>query len=168
MDATRCISYLTIEHRGPIPEELRPPMGNRVFGCDICQEVCPFTHKFSLVATDADYAARESWTAEWDRDPSDPDDDGPTEATIPTTDGPALVDLMRMSEDEWDAYTRGSALRRAGYSGLRRNVAIALGNWLAASGTPDPEAVGELVAALSDEDATVAEAAAWGLGRAGP
>jgi epoxyqueuosine reductase QueG len=117
----------------------------------------------------------------WDRDPTDgdvsaetseddtssDDDDGPTEAVIPTTDGPALVALMRMSEDEWDAYTRGSAMRRAGYAGLRRNLAIALGNWLAASDTPDPEAVGELVAALSDEDPVVAEAAAWGLGRAG-
>ena len=58
-------------------------------------------------------------------------------------------------------------MRRAGYAGLRRNVAIALGNWLAASDTPDPEAVGQLVSALSDEDATVAEAAAWALGRVG-
>jgi hypothetical protein len=94
-----------------------------------------------VVATEADYAARAAWEAVWDRDPdgdvsaetsdggiSPEDDDGPTEAVIPTTDGPALVDLMRMSEDEWDAYTRGSAMRRAGYSGLRRNVAIALGN----------------------------------------
>ena len=70
-----------------------------------------------------------------------------------------------MSEDEWDAYTRGSAMRRAGYAGLRRNVAIAIGNWLAGSDTPDPEAIGELVAALSDDDPVVAEAAAWGLGR---
>ena len=130
--------------------------------------MCPFTRKFSRVAAERDYAARPAWEAEWDRDPDDPDDDGPTEAVIPTTDGPALVDLMRMSEDEWDAYTRGSAMRRAGYSGLRRNVAIALGNWLAVSDTPDPEAMGELVAALSDEDPVVAEAAAWGLGRVGP
>jgi epoxyqueuosine reductase len=107
-----------------------------------------------------------SWEAEWDRDDDDPEGEGPIEAVIPSTDGPALVDLMRMSEDEWDAYTRGSAMRRAGYAGLRRNVAIAIGNWLAGSDTPDPEAVGELVAALSDEDAAVAEAAAWALGRA--
>ena len=113
-----------------------------------------------------DYAARPAWEAEWDRNPDDPDDDGPTEAVIPTTDGAALVDLMRMSEDEWDAYTRGSAMRRAGYSGLRRNVAIALGNRLAASDTPDPEAIGELVAALSDDDPVAAEAAAWALGQA--
>jgi len=167
MDATRCVSYLTIEHRGPIPEDLRPAIGNRIYGCDICQECCPFAQKFSVVAIEGDYAARPAWKAEWDRDPDDEDDDGPAEAVIPTTDGPALVDLMRVSEDEWDAYTRGSAMRRAGYSGLRRNVAIALGNWLAASDTSDPEAVGELVAALSDEDAVVAEAAAWALGRSG-
>jgi len=129
------------------------------------QEVCPFTRKFSRVANDPDYAARSAWEAEWGWDPSDPDDEGPTEAVIPTTDGPALVDLMRMSEDEWDAYMRGSAMRRAGYSVLRRNVAIAVGNWLAGSATPDLEAVGELVAALSDEDPVVSEAAAWGLRR---
>jgi epoxyqueuosine reductase QueG len=120
--------------------------------------------KFSRVADEPDYAAREAWEAEWDRDPDDEDDDGPTEAVIPTTDGPTLVALLRMSEDEWDAFTRGSAIRRAGYNGLRRNVAIALGNWLSTGDTPDPDAVGELVAALSDEDAAVAEAAAWALG----
>jgi len=93
------------------------------------------------------------------------DGDGPTETTIPTTDGPALIDLMRMSEEEWDAYTRGSAMRRAGYQGLRRDVAIAIRNWLAGSDSPDPDAVGELVSALSDEDEGVARAAAWALGR---
>ena len=142
-------------------------MGNRVYGCDICQEVCPWNVRFAEVAAERDYAARDRWEAEWDRTRTILMTTGPTEAVIPTTDGPALVDLMRMSEDEWDAYTRGSAMRRAGYAGLRRNVAIALGNWLAASDTPDPEAVGELVAALSDEDPVVAEAAAWALGRAG-
>jgi HEAT repeat protein len=73
---------------------------------------------------------------------------------------------MRMSEDDRDAHTRGSAMRRAGYSGLRRSVGIAMGSWLSVSDAPDPEAVGELVAAPSDEDAPIAEAAAWALGRA--
>jgi hypothetical protein len=77
-----------------------------------------------------DYAARPAWEAEWDGDPDAPDDDGPTEAVIPTTDGPALVDLMSMSEGEWDAYTRGSAMRRAGYGGLRRNVEGRRSPWL--------------------------------------
>jgi epoxyqueuosine reductase len=164
MDARRCISYLTIEHREAIPAELRPLMGNRVFGCDICQEVCPFTRKSSRVAADGDYAARRSQAAERHQDP---DDNGRTGAEIPTTDGPSLVSLMRMAEDEWDAFTRGSAMRRAGYAGLRRNVATALGNWLAASDAPDPEAVDQLRAALSDEDLVSAEAAGWALGRAG-
>lgn len=115
------------------------------------QEVCPWNVRFAEVAAERDYAARLAWEAEWGRDPSDPDGDGPTEAVIPTTDGSALVDFMRMNEDEWDAYTRGSAMRRAGYGGLMRKLTIALGNWLAASDTLDPEAVGELVA----------ESAAW-------
>ncbi|MGD2070625.1 MAG: HEAT repeat domain-containing protein [Gemmatimonadota bacterium] len=119
------------------------------------------------MADEPDYAPRPAWEADWDHDEDDPEGEGPIEAVIPSTDGPALVDLMGMSEDEWDAYTRGSAMRRAGYSGLRRNVAIAIGNWLAASDMSDPEAIGQLVAALSDDDPAVAEAAAWGLGRAG-
>ena len=102
----------------------------------ICQEVCPWNVRFAEVAAERDYAARDAWEAEWDREAGEDaaagawGEDPLTEAVIPTTDGPALVDLMRMSEDEWDAYTRGSAMRRAGYAGLRRNVAIALGNWL--------------------------------------
>jgi epoxyqueuosine reductase len=127
--------------------------------------MCPWNERFARVARERDYAAREEWEAEWDRDPDDPDGEGLTETVIPTTDGPALVDLMRMSEDEWDAYTRGSALRRAGYSGFKRNVAIALGNWLAGMDAPDAEAVGQLVAVLSDEDPVVGGAATGGLGR---
>lgn len=205
LDATRCISYLTIEHRGAVPAELAGRMGNRIYGCDICQEVCPWNRRFAEVAAERGYGAREAWEAEWegeddsaetcpgaeagpgDADAADvsaetpddihgtaagppakaaaSDDDDRSGALIPTTDGPSLLALVRMSEDEWDAYTRGSAMRRAGYGGLRRNVAIALGNWLATSDAPDPDAIGELVAALSDEDEGAARAAAWGLGR---
>jgi hypothetical protein len=134
--------------------------------------VCPWNQRFAEVAAERGYAARETWEAEWDAggdwgrvsEAETPHrDHDPARALIPTTDGPALVALMKMSEDEWDAFTRGSAMRRAGYPGLRRNVAIALGNWLATSDTPDPDAVGELLAALSDEDERVAAAAAWGL-----
>lgn len=92
------------------------------------QECCHWNVRFAAVA-------------------ADPDDEGPTEAVIPTTDGPSLVDLMKMDEDEWGAFTRGSAIRRAGYAGLRRNVAVAL------------------VAALSDEDELAAKAAALALRR---
>lgn len=74
---------------------------------------------------------------------------------------PALIDLMRMSYDEWDAWSRGRAVRRAGYTGLRRNVAVALGNWASS------EAVAVLAAALSDDDALVRAHAAWALGRVG-
>jgi epoxyqueuosine reductase len=122
MDAARCISYLTIEHKGEIAPELRSRMGNRIYGCDICQEVCPWNEKFAKVADERAYTARNTKRS--------------TEET-PTTDGPDLGALLRMSEDAWDAYTRGSAMRRAGYVGLRRNVTIAVGNWLAASEAPD-------------------------------
>ena len=75
--------------------------------------MCPWNVRFAVVAAGRDYTARHSWEAEWDRDSDDPDGDGPIEAIIPTTDGPALINLMRMSEDGWDGCTRGSAMRRA-------------------------------------------------------
>jgi epoxyqueuosine reductase len=112
MDATRCISYLTIEHRGEIPADLTRLMGNRIYGCDICQEVCPWNQRFARVAREAAYAARAG------------------------TDGPPLTELAAMDEAAWDAFTRGSALRRAGYAGLRRNVTVALGNGSVAAGRP--------------------------------
>ena len=136
IDATRCISYLTIEHRGPIPRELRPLMGNRIFGCDICQEVCPWNSpKFVQLTREPDFNARAQTTM------------------------PPLTTLMCMDEASWDEFSRGSAIRRAKRSGLLRNVAVALGN----SGAP--EAVPALIAALRDDEPLVRGHAAWALGR---
>ena len=103
VDSRRCISYLTIEHRGPIPRELRPLMGNLIFGCDICQDVCPW-NKFAQVSPDPAFRAREGNLA------------------------PALVELMGLSREAWAARFKGSPVKRAKYAGFLRNVAVALGN----------------------------------------
>jgi epoxyqueuosine reductase len=155
MDARRCISYLTIEQRGPIPAELRPLIGNRIYGCDICQEVCPFNQRFARATDEGAYAAR---------GPGEPPrgvQGLARDVTHPGTDGPPLVELMRMDEAAWDSFSRGSAVRRAGRAGFLRNVAVALGNW----GTE--EAGRALADALEDEEPLVRGHAAWGLGRIG-
>jgi epoxyqueuosine reductase len=142
MDATRCISYLTIELRGAIPVELRPLMGNRVYGCDICQEVCPFTSKFSSpVSSSSEYAAR------------------------PELDGPPLLELTsRILSMSGKGYARAfadSPLSRPRRNGMLRNLCVALGNW------GDPSAVGTLGRALSDPSALVRSHAAWALREVG-
>ncbi len=86
---------------------------------------------------------------------------------LPGTDAPSLVRLMRMTREEWDRWTRGSAIRRAGYEGFRRNVAVALGNWLASGAEAPEDAVAVLRDALEDESELVREHAAWALRRAG-
>jgi len=184
MDATRCISYLTIENRGPIPLELRPLIGNRIYGCDICQEVCPFNERFSSPATEAGYAPRapgerpigvEALPGEgvggfrkgWDvgtgaitggrKTEKEPPPTLP--ALHPGTDSPHLIDLLTMalSEENWESFSRGSAIRRAGREGFARNVCVALGNWGA------PEAVPVLTEALADPSLLVREHAEWAL-----
>ena len=141
MDTRRCISYLTIEHRGPIPMELRPLMGNRVYGCDICQEVCPWNEKFTEVGPEPAYRAREG------------------------LDGPELVELAErllvVDDEGFRELFRGSPIKRARRAGLLRNVCVALGNWGA------EEAVPVLVAGLSDPAPLVRGHAAWALGRVG-
>jgi epoxyqueuosine reductase len=104
MDARRCISYLTIELRGPIPRELRPLMGNRIYGCDICQEVCPW-NSFAEPASDPAFIPREGM------------------------DGPSLIEWMGMTQEEFSRRFKGSAVKRTKRRGLLRNVAVALGNW---------------------------------------
>jgi epoxyqueuosine reductase len=135
LDARRCISYLTIELKGSIPEELRAPMGNRIFGCDDCQLVCPW-NKFAQDATEPDFAPRHS------------------------LDGAKLVELFGWSEEEFLRRTEGMAIRRTGYEGWLRNIAVALGN--------APSSV-EVVAALEeragDPSPVVREHVAWALAR---
>ena len=103
LDARRCISYLTIELRGSIPIALRPAIGNRIFGCDDCQLVCPW-NRFASPSEERDFGVRHR------------------------LDDVALCELFRWDEAEFDRNTRGSALRRAGYTGWLRNLAVALGN----------------------------------------
>lgn len=136
MDATRCISYLTIELRGAIPRELRPLIGTRIFGCDICQEVCPWNSaKFVQVTREGAFLSR-----------------GGAEAR-------RLIELMSMTEEAWDEFSRGSAIRRAKRAGFLRNVAVALGN------LRSPHAVPVLSDALHDLEPLVRGHAAWALGR---
>ncbi len=141
IDARRCISYLTIELRGSIPTELRPLIGNRVFGCDICQEVCPWNERFAEIASEEAYSARQE------------------------LDGPTLVDLadalLGMDDEAFRAAFRKSPVKRAGRGGLLRNVCVALGNW------GDPRGVAVLERALEDPDALVREHAAWALASSG-
>lgn len=166
MDATRCISYLTIEERGPIPRELRPLIGNRVFGCDICQEVCPFNVRFAREAEDPAYAARGPGEPPIGVEPLPAQDvsaetSGVGDSPHPGTDAPSLVRLLTMAlhEEAWDSFSRGSAIRRARREGFARNLAVALGNW------GSEVAVPPLTAALSDPSPLVRGHAAWALGR---
>ncbi len=135
VDARRCISYLTIELRGSIPEALRPAIGNRIFGCDDCQLFCPW-NKFARVTGVGDFAVRHG------------------------LDGAALVDLFAWSETEWEQRTAGSALRRAGYEGWLRNIAVALGNAPA-----DARIVAALELRAAHASAVVREHVAWALAR---
>lgn len=135
LDARRCISYLTIEQRGAIPVPLREGIGNRIFGCDDCQLVCPW-NKFAKTARIADFAPRAA------------------------LDGSTLVELFAWSEEEWSARTEGSALRRPGYAGWLRNVAVALGNAPASAAT-----VAALNARLDDPSQLVREHVRWALDR---
>jgi epoxyqueuosine reductase len=141
IDARRCISYLTIELRGPIPPDLRPAIGNRVFGCDICQEVCPWNARFSRPASETAYAPRAG------------------------LDGPSLLelaaDLLATDESGFRKKFGGSPLLRARRAGLLRNVCVALGNWRS------EEAVASLTRSLEDASGLVRAHAAWALGTIG-
>ncbi len=136
LDARRCISYLTIEHAGPIDPALRPLLGNRIYGCDDCQLVCPW-NRWAQRATLADFDTRASLTL------------------------PALLRLWQWSEADFLRHTEGSAIRRIGWQRWRRNLAVALGN--AWRQTGDPAIAQALAAAQAAADELVREHIAWAL-----
>jgi epoxyqueuosine reductase len=132
LDARLCISYLTIEKRGEIPEELRPGMGRHVFGCDICQDVCPWNRKAPVTAAD-EFQPREGLV------------------------NPRLEWLAEMQPEEFREVFRGSPVRRAKLSGLRRNAVIAMGN------SGNEKFVLALKKLAEDADPIVADHAKWAL-----
>ncbi|MBG9387676.1 tRNA epoxyqueuosine(34) reductase QueG [Caenimonas sp. DR4.4] len=136
LDARRCISYLTIEHFGAIPLELRPLIGNRIYGCDDCQLVCPW-NKFAQRNALPDFDEREGLT------------------------GQQLSRLFAWTEAEFLAHTEGSPIRRIGHERWLRNVAVALGNALRDSGDAGTRAA--LQARANDARALVREHVAWAL-----
>jgi len=127
------------------------------------QEVCPFNRRLAQEADEPGYAARGPGERPVGVEAL-PGEDA-SAGTHPGTQSPSLVELMRMTREEWDAFSRGPAIRRAGYAGFRRNVAVAIGNWLAEVDAPPKEAVAVLLEAMEDEEPQVVEAAAWGLER---
>ena len=137
LDARRCISYLTIELRGPIPHELRPLVGNRIYGCDECQVICPW-QRFAGLTRERAFRpeAREHAV-------------------------PALLDLIDVKEEAFRQRYQNSPILRARRRGLLRNVAVALGNW------GDERAVPGLARALADVEPLIRGHAAWALGRVG-
>ena len=140
LDARRCISYLTIEHDGPIPIELRPLVGNRIYGCDDCQLSCPW-NKYAQPALLADFDAR------------------------PALACPTLVALWAWTEADFLHHTEGSAIRRIGWQRWRRNLAVASGNALhgALADAERSALTTALQAALPDADALVQVHIAWAL-----
>ncbi|MGV2291863.1 tRNA epoxyqueuosine(34) reductase QueG [Trinickia sp. YCB016] len=146
VDARRCISYLTIELKGSIPEDLRPLIGNRVYGCDDCQLVCPW-NKFAQAAPVDDFDVRHG------------------------LDRATLVELFGWSADEFDTRMQGSAIRRIGYERWLRNIAVAMGNALRAeTSSIDAAARADIFAALrrraDDESPLVREHVQWALAAA--
>jgi epoxyqueuosine reductase len=135
LDARRCISYLTIELRGSIPEELRPLIGNRIYGCDDCQLVCPW-NKFARNAAQPDFKVRHS------------------------LDAPRLTELAAWTRGEFEQRFEGSAIRRIGYEAFMRNVMVALGN-----GPATAAARSAVERRVDDDCGLIAEHARWARAR---
>lgn len=137
LDARRCISYLTIELKGPIPYGLRPLIGNRIYGCDVCQLVCPW-QRFARLTEEQLFHTEE-----------------PDHST------PVLSDLIGMNEEAFHQRYEGTPISRVKRRRLLRNAAVALGNW------GDERAIPALVRAITDVEPLVRGHAAWALGRTG-
>ncbi len=135
LDARRCISYLTIEHAGSIPEDLRSLIGNRIYGCDDCQLVCPW-NKYAQTSPEPDFAVRNG------------------------LDDADLVALFSWTQREFEARMTGSAIRRIGYERWSRNLAVALGN-----APHDSAIIAALEARADDPSPLVREHVAWALAR---
>ena len=135
LDARRCISYLTIEHKGPIPEEFRPAIGNRIYGCDDCLAVCPWNRFADAARANKSFLPRAATAA------------------------PALADLLRLDDSGFRALFEGSPSKRIGRGRMVRNAAFAAGN------SRLPALAPALQALTGDEDPAVAEAARWALDR---
>ena len=133
LDARRCISYLTIELDGPIPEEFRRAIGNRIYGCDDCQLVCPW-NRYAKLSAEPDFHPRHG------------------------LDSPRLVDLFGWTEQQFFERTSGSPIRRIGYERWSRNVAIALGN-----APRTPEVIAALERRREDPSEVVRECVRWAL-----
>ncbi len=139
LDATRCISYLTIELKGEIPVELREPIGELIYGCDICQDVCPWNVRFARDNRVPEFAPR---------------------AALASNDARAIARaLLAMSQEEFSAAFKGSPMKRAKLRGLRRNAAVVLGN------VGNADDVHVLSCALDDSERFVREHAAWARAR---
>jgi epoxyqueuosine reductase len=143
LDARRCISYLTIELREEIPVELREGLGDRIYGCDVCQEVCPWNVKFAQELKEPAFAPRD---------------------VLAGKDARQLArELLAMSQEEFSASFKGSPMKRAKLRGLKRNAAVVLGIVRTASQMEKVEDVQVLTRALDDPEPLVREHAAWAL-----
>ncbi|GCE04112.1 tRNA epoxyqueuosine(34) reductase QueG [Dictyobacter aurantiacus] len=173
LDSRKCISFLTIELRGSIPVEMRPLMGNLIFGCDICQEVCPVNKVAEKRLGLRDMQGKpiiplrtiqkHSTEPAMDRDPArkafQPRSEFQARPTVGST--PELIPLLSLTEEEFRERFRRSPIKRTKRRGFLRNVCVALGN------SKDPQAIPALTKALHDDEALVRGHAAWALGSIG-
>jgi epoxyqueuosine reductase len=159
MDARKCISYLTIELRGSIPEEFRGPMGNHVFGCDICQDVCPWNRR-APIATIPQFQPRVFPPAQENRG----DESLPPEGESLYL--PKLEWLLGLSEADFRELFRGSPVKRTKWRGLMRNACMAIGNSGLRPGVTAHLRISEILGRLAtSEDQVLAESAHWALSR---